>query len=91
MPPYAIAKLSQLLISKQSIGQVRSFLLYSLFLVLGLGLAGDERNYFRLKMRLISIGIAYNARVEGFERLMSFSYAWHQEESSGIRVQRITT
>ena len=91
VPPYTIAKLSQLLISKQSSEPFRSFLLYALLLGLGLGLAGVGRNYFRLKMRLISIGIAYNARVEGFERLMSFSYAWHQEESSGIRVQRITT
>ena len=91
VPPYAIARLSQLLISLRSGGSFRSFFVYAVLLGAGLGLAGVGRNYFRLKMRLISIGIAYDARVEGFERLMNFSYAWHQEESSGIRVQRITT
>ena len=40
VPPYTIAKLSQLLISKQSSEPFRSFLLYALLLGLGLGLAG---------------------------------------------------
>lgn len=91
VPPYAIAKLSQLLIANRSVDSFRVFVIYSILLGLGYGLLGVGRNYFRLKMRLISIKIAYEARVEGFERLMNFSYAWHQEENSGIRVQRITT
>lgn len=91
VPPYAIARLSELLISYKSGGSTRLFFVYAVGLGLGLGLAGVGRNYSRLKMRMISIEIGYDARVEGFERLMNFSYAWHQEENSGVRVQRITT
>lgn len=91
VPPYAVAKLSQLLITLKSGGNARLFFIYAALLGLGLGLAGVGRNFFRLKMKLISIQMAYDARVEGFERLMNFSYAWHQEENSGVRVQRITT
>lgn len=91
VPPYAIAKLSEYLIGMKPDGNIKLFIIYAIALGLSLGLAGVGRNYFRLKMRLISIELGYEARVEGFERLMNFSYAWHQEENSGVRVQRITT
>lgn len=91
VPPYAVAKLSQILIAPKSGGGTRLFFIFAVILGLGLGLAGVGRNFLRLKMKLISIQMAYDARVEGFERLMNFSYAWHQEENSGVRVQRITT
>lgn len=37
----------------------------------------------------IEIDTIYNARVEGFERLMDFSLTWHSGENTGNKIQRI--
>lgn len=39
----------------------------------------------------ISINARYKARVWGFERLLDFSLAWHQQENTGNKAQRIIT
>jgi len=39
----------------------------------------------------ISINARYRARVQGFERLLDFSLAWHQQENTGNKAQRIIT
>jgi ABC-type multidrug transport system fused ATPase/permease subunit len=91
LPPYVLGKIGQIVISHtrgESVG-----LLYWYIAGLGVGvmLLGMLRNSARQKLRALCISIGYEARVQGFERLMNFSYAWHQEENSGVRVQRITT
>jgi ABC-type multidrug transport system fused ATPase/permease subunit len=91
VPPYAIARLSQLLLGLRPGDPTKAFFIYAILFGSLLSILGVSRNLSRLRMRKISIELGYEARVEGFERLMDFSYAWHQEESSGVRVQRITT
>lgn len=40
---------------------------------------------------MISLNARYRAKVWGFERLLDFSLAWHQQESTGNKAQRILT
>ena len=39
----------------------------------------------------LAITAAYRARVYGFERLMNQSIQWHESESTGNKIQRVTT
>lgn len=39
----------------------------------------------------ISLSARYRAKVWGFERLLDYSLAWHQQESTGNKAQRILT
>lgn len=39
----------------------------------------------------ISLNARYRAKVWGFERLLDYSLAWHQQESTGNKAQRILT
>lgn len=39
----------------------------------------------------ISLNARYRAKVWGFERLLSYSLSWHQQESTGNKAQRILT
>lgn len=39
----------------------------------------------------ISLNARYRAKVWGFDRLLGYSLAWHQEESTGNKAQRILT
>ncbi|MFT4172370.1 MAG: ABC transporter ATP-binding protein [Rhodocyclaceae bacterium] len=39
----------------------------------------------------MSLNARYRAKVQGFERLLDFSLAWHQHESTGNKAQRIIT
>ncbi|WP_018607348.1 ABC transporter ATP-binding protein [Uliginosibacterium gangwonense] len=40
---------------------------------------------------MISLNARYRAKVWGFERLLDFSLAWHQQENTGNKAQRILT
>jgi ABC-type multidrug transport system fused ATPase/permease subunit len=52
-------------------------------------------SYFRLTVKRlmgnIQSTVAYNARLKGFDKLMSLSLSWHDAESTGNKFQRIQT
>ena len=91
LAPYMLGVLGKMLLAHKPGESTTKF--YEYVVVMGLAVAslGIIRNLSRQQLKKMRIEIGYDARVEGFERLMSFSYAWHQEENSGVRVQRITT
>ncbi len=91
LAPYILGLLGQKLLAHTSGESTRPFYLYILGLGAALTVLGLIRNVSRQKLKNLRIEVGFDARVEGFERLMNFSYAWHQEENSGVRVQRITT
>jgi ABC-type multidrug transport system fused ATPase/permease subunit len=89
--PYVLGLLGKMLMAHQPWEPTRQFYLYIVALGVITASLGFIRNSSRQGLKNLRIEIGYDARVEGFERLMGFSYAWHQEENSGVRVQRITT
>ena len=91
LAPYILGLLGQKLLLHKAGESTHIFYFYVFALGAGLTVLGLIRNISRQALKNLRIDVGYNARVEGFERLMSFSYAWHQEENSGVRVQRITT
>jgi ABC-type multidrug transport system fused ATPase/permease subunit len=90
-PPYALGLLGQMLLAHKAGESTKMFYVYVAALGSGMAVLGLIRNISRQKLKNLRIEVGYETRVEGFERLMNFSYAWHQEENSGVRVQRITT
>lgn len=52
-------------------------------------------SFFRLTVKKlmgnIQSTVAYNARLKGFDKLMSLSLSWHDAESTGNKFQRIQT
>jgi len=63
------------------------------YLVATLGISWFAISYLRLTSKFhlgrLAIEACYNAKVEGFDKLMEFSLKWHTKENTGNKMQRI--
>lgn len=96
VPPYLIGLIANFLIAYVKADVAAKPAMTRLFLLVGILAA----SYFLVAMvRLsskrmlggISLNARYRAKVWGFERLLDYSLAWHQQESTGNKAQRILT
>ena len=64
---------------------------YTEVIILGVGTALAA--YIRLKAKdhlgKIDIDIVYQAKIDGFDRLMRYPLSWHQKENTGSKMQRL--
>lgn len=95
VPPYLIGRIANFLIGYVSASGPKPSAA-PLFALVGV-LAGSHAliSLVRLSSKRvlgrISLNARYRAKVWGFERLLDFSLAWHQQESTGNKAQRILT
>jgi ABC-type multidrug transport system fused ATPase/permease subunit len=91
VPPYILGKIVDFFTNYERGDSLNTFY----YLVLFLGASSIIIAIIRLttkdKLSRLAITAQTNARIEGFERLMDFSLAWHSKENSGNKVQRIFT
>lgn len=91
VPPYLIGRVIDFLTTHSSIDRLQP--LYVLTGALSVTMIGAA--LIRLRAKEIhsqcAIRAGYQARVMGFDKLMSKSLLWHQTESTGNKVQRIAT
>lgn len=95
VPPYLIGLIANRLID-QVHGVPGAASMSTVIVLVGI-LAGSHAlvSMVRLASKRVLGGISLNARyrakVWGFERLLDFSLAWHQQESTGNKAQRVLT
>lgn len=91
VPPYLIGKILDFLIAYHKGESLQP--MFVLIAVLAGSNAGVSLLRLSSKRMLgqIAINARYRARVWGFERLLDFSLAWHQQENTGNKAQRIIT
>lgn len=96
VPPYLIGLIANFLIAYAKADAAARPSAYPLFVMVGV-LAGSHVaiSFIRLSSKRvlgsISLNARYRAKVWGFERLLDSSLAWHQQESTGNKAQRILT
>lgn len=91
LPPYLIGRVADFLLGWQ-----RGDSLTPLYALVGtLGVAHACVALVRLSTKRVigrmAIDARMRAKVWGFERLLDFSLAWHQKESTGNKAQRVIT
>ena len=93
--PYLVGWMSNLLIEYAAHPSPKPSMVSFFFLVAGLGAIQCTFALIRLSSKRalarLSLDARYNAKVWGFERLLDFSLAWHQKESTGNKAQRVLT
>ena len=91
LPPYLIGRVADFLLQHKASESLEP--LY--WTVATLGIAHAVVAMVRLSTKRVigrmSIDARYRAKVWGFERLLDFSLAWHQQESTGNKAQRVLT
>lgn len=91
LPPYLIGHIADFLLQHRAGASLAP--LY--WTVATLGIAHAAVAMIRLSTKRVigrmSIDARYRAKVWGFERLLDFSLAWHQQESTGNKAQRVLT
>ena len=96
VPPYIIGLIANFLIGYVKVDAAARPSAAPLFWMIGI-LAGSHVivSMIRLSSKRvlgrISLNALYRAKVWGFERLLDSSLAWHQQESTGNKAQRILT
>lgn len=91
LPPYLIGRVADFLIGWQRGDSLTP--MYLLIATLGVGHACVAMVRLSTKRVIgrMSIDARMRAKVWGFERLLDFSLAWHQKESTGNKAQRVLT
>ena len=91
LPPYLIGRVADFLLQHKP-GESLTPMYWT---VATLGVAHAVVAMIRLSTKRVigrmSIDARYRAKVWGFERLLDFSLAWHQQESTGNKAQRVIT
>ncbi|MDQ8021226.1 MAG: ABC transporter ATP-binding protein [Moraxellaceae bacterium] len=91
VPPLLIGLMVDFLIGYRS----GDTLMPLVWMIGGLGVTNAVNAIIRLRSRRklgqIALNSRYRARLWGFERLMSLSLGWHQQESTGNKAQRVQT
>ncbi|MCF8192417.1 MAG: ABC transporter ATP-binding protein/permease [Burkholderiales bacterium] len=91
LPPYLIGRVADFLLQHKP-GESLTPMYWT---VATLGVAHAVVAMIRLSTKRVigrmSTDARYRAKVWGFERLLDFSLAWHQQESTGNKAQRVIT
>jgi ABC-type multidrug transport system fused ATPase/permease subunit len=96
VPPFIVGRMADFLIGYVNEGRAAGQSLSPLLWLAG-ALAGSYgvvaliRLSTKRQMGRISLNARYRAKVLGFERLLDSSLAWHQQESTGNKAQRLLT
>ena len=96
VPPYLIGLIANFLIGYVKADAANKPAVSQFLWLIGI-LAGSHAavSMIRLSSKRmlggISLNARYRAKVWGFERLLDYSLAWHQQESTGNKAQRILT
>lgn len=91
VPPFLIGKTVDYLVRFHPGDSLQPIYLYVGGLTISSALVAISRISCKRIIGQISINARYRARVWGFERLLDFSLAWHQQENTGNKAQRIIT
>lgn len=91
VPPLVMGKVVDFFANYHVGDPLRLFYVYVLFLSISYLLVALVRLYSKNILSRIAITVKSRARIKGFERLMDASIAWHSEENTGNKVQRILT
>jgi ABC-type multidrug transport system fused ATPase/permease subunit len=91
LPPYLVGKIISFLSNWKQGDALMPLGMIIAFLVVSSALVAVARLASKRRLGDISINARYRAKVWGFERLLGFSLAWHQKESTGNKAQRILT
>ena len=91
LPPYLIGRVADFLLQHRA-GESLAPMYWT---IATLGVAHAVVAMVRLSTKRVigrmSIESRYRAKVWGFERLLDFSLAWHQQENTGNKAQRVLT
>lgn len=96
VPPYLIGLIANFLIDYVGADAAVKPEMTRLYVLVGI-LAGTNCAVAMIRLSSkrmlggISLNARYRAKVWGFERLLDYSLAWHQQESTGNKAQRILT
>ena len=86
--PIVIAKIIDFFISGNNDASI--FYMY-LWIVLGLGIFGTFlRHYGKYSISLYTNEVQKNAKVESFQKVLQGDLVWHDTESTGAKMQKIT-
>lgn len=96
VPPYLIGMIANFLIGYVKADVAAKPAMTTLFVLVGIlavshFLVAMVRLSSKRMLGGISLNARYRAKVWGFERLLDYSLAWHQQESTGNKAQRILT
>jgi len=91
VPPYLIGKIVNFLTTYKMGGNLSTMYYLIGLLVISSACVAVFRLNSKKILQNISINARYRAKVWGFERLLDFSLAWHQNENTGNKAQRIIT
>jgi ABC-type multidrug transport system fused ATPase/permease subunit len=89
VPPYLIGKIVDFFTTIRPGDSLYDFYFYAVLMGVLAGAASILRLTSKQVLGGIGIHCDYQARVQGFERLMDFSLAWHDRENTGNKVQKI--
>ena len=91
VPPYLIGRVANFLVNYQAGDSLAPIYWDIGLLVVSFNCVAIVRLSSKRVLGKISLSARYRAKVWGFERLLDFSLAWHQTESTGNKAQRILT
>jgi ABC-type multidrug transport system fused ATPase/permease subunit len=96
VPPFIVGRMADFLIDYVKAGEDSRRSMSRLFwyagaLAASYGAVALVRLSSKRQMGRISLNARYRAKVWGFERLLDSSLAWHQQESTGNKAQRLLT
>jgi ABC-type multidrug transport system fused ATPase/permease subunit len=96
VPPYLIGLIANFLIGYVKADAAAKPAMTTLFVLIGIlacshFVVAMVRLTSKRMLGRISLNARYRAKVWGFERLLDYSLAWHQQESTGNKAQRILT
>ena len=91
VPAYILGKIIDFFTIYHQGDSLALFYEYAIFLGVSWALVSLFRLYFKNRMDIMTIEARTKARVQSFERLLGFSLAWHAQENSGNKVQRVVT
>jgi ABC-type multidrug transport system fused ATPase/permease subunit len=91
VPPFLIGRVVDFFTHYHRGDSLKPVYIYAGILASSSAVIAITRLYSKRKLMQISFNARYRAKVRGFERLLSFSLAWHQQENTGNKAQRIIT
>ena len=89
VPPFIVGKIIDFFTHYHKGDSLGIFYIYVAILGISHILVSLVRLTSKNKVADLGVQMSYNARIEGFERLLDFTLAWHDKENTGNKVQRI--
>ncbi len=91
VPPFIVGKIVDFFAVYRPGMSLEPFYGYVAFLSVTWGVVSLVRQWCKSQLTRIGIALRSRVKVAGFERLTDASLAWHAEENTGNKVQRILT